>query len=158
MELRSSETHLVLDFAALAAGQHPAWVEAAVHARLSPGERMLLDEDGRSLRVALARRIKLRGGKSWTAYAGAPSKQPKVDASLVDALQRAHALADGWSNEDRSDYRRRLRNLAFLSPTLQRMILEARQPQGLSVADLLSSDPPLRWSEQPRWLQDLAAA
>ena len=154
IELRVSDTHLVLDLAAASSGA--AWWLQDLEARVGPGERVQVEPNGAAIRISLPRRMKLRGGKSWTAFNGAPSSAPVIDAGLVDGLQRAHHLATNWSNQDRSDYRRRLRKLAFLSPSVQRLIITGRQPAGLSLGDLLTSDPPLRWSEQGAWLQALA--
>ena len=49
-----------------------------------------------------------------------------------------------------SPYHRRLLQLAFLAPELQREILAGRQPPGLSLKHLLEQRLPLLWSEQGR--------
>ena len=43
-----------------------------------------------------------------------------------------------------------------ISPDMTRLILEGRQPSGLSLARLLDADLPLSWREQPGFLRDLA--
>ena len=157
VELRPNGTQLVLHRAALVRDDHPALALQDLRSRLCEGER-LVEDSPTTLRIALPRKMRLRGGRSWTSFGGAQPTQPKVDATLVDALQRAHVLAANWSNNDRSAYRRRLRRLAFLSPDLQRRILDGRWPREVSLVTLLASDPPLRWSEQGAWLSAMAAS
>ena len=157
IELRQADTHLILDRAAFVGDDHPELALQDLEARLGAGERMVMEGEGAALRIALPRRMKLRGGKSWTSFSGAAPDRPKVDAGLVDALQRAHLLSADWSDEERSDYRRRLRRLAFLSPAIQRSILEGRGPAGLSLVGMLQSPPPLRWTEQEDWLAAITA-
>ena len=116
-----------------------------------------MEEAGETLRIALPRRMKLRGGRSWTSFTGAAPEKRKVDPALIDALKRAHILAAESATMDNSEFRRRLRRLAFLAPGIQRQAVEGRLPAGVGLSDLLHTDPPLRWSEQERWLATLAS-
>ncbi len=155
VELRSAGTHMILDRGELVGEDHPELALQDLEGRLGSRERMVVEPDGDGLRIALPRRMKLRGGKSWTAYAGEAPSAPKVDPAIVDALQRAHVMVSEWRDDERSLYRRRVRRLAFLSPTLQRRILEGRIPAGVTLVDMLRTEPPLRWSEQAAWLTSL---
>jgi hypothetical protein len=49
-----------------------------------------------------------------------------------------------------SPYRRKLVRLAFLAPSIQKAILHGEQPQGLTLAKLMSANIPLDWTEQQR--------
>ena len=121
IEARPADTHLLLDPGALAVGNHPDLALQDLESRLHPGERMV--QDGDLIRIALPRRMKLRGGKTWATFRADPVRKASIDRTLVDGLRRAHILVADWKHEERSLYRRRLRRLAFLSPTIQRMIL-----------------------------------
>ncbi len=79
------------------------------------------------------------------------------DRHLVRALRAAHALVardrEGLPTLDAAPahpYHHSMIRLAFLSPALQKAILEGRQPAGLCVGDLLDEDLPLLWCEQER--------
>nr|QQZ51163.1 hypothetical protein JKL49_08550 [Phenylobacterium glaciei] len=62
VELRATETHLVLDADQLFVGQHPALAQQALERLLQPDEQ-LLSEPGfpNSFRLVLAQRLQLRG-------------------------------------------------------------------------------------------------
>ena len=156
IELRPHDTHLILDRAAVVGCDHPDLALQDLSKRLVPGER-LVEESGTLLRIALPRRMKLRGGKSWTAFPGRAPGRPRADATLVDGLQRAHLLLSDVTDVDPSAYKRRLRRLIYLAPAVQRRVLEGRLPPGVGLTELLANDPPLRWSEQAAWLQSLAS-
>ena len=156
LELRSSDTHLVLDRAALFGDDHPELALEDLRARLGGGERLAVEPGGHALRIALPRRMQLRGGRTWTTGQALPSARPKPDAALVDGLRRAHVLAGDDTPRKRTFYERNLRRLAFLVPDIQRAILEGRQPVGLTLQALIKSDPPLSWRAQQAWLVELA--
>jgi hypothetical protein len=63
-------------------------------------------------------------------------------ASSVDGLART-------VQQDRG-YVRRVLRLTFLSPTLTAAILEGRQPEHVSLTDLLEADIPHKWCDQAR--------
>ena len=127
IELRSGDTHLVLDRDVLFQGDHP---ELAL-------------ED-------------LRGGRTWTLGQAGVATGPVVDAVLADGLRRAHALAACEDTARHSPYERALRRLAFLSPDAQRQILEGRQPAGLTLQALLRAEPPLSWRAHRAWMEQVA--
>ena len=156
LELRSGDTHLVLDRAALFGDDHPQLALEDLRGRLSEGERLVIEPDRKALRVALPRRMQLRGGRTWTTGQAVPSARPKPDPALVDGLRRAHVLAADDTPRKRTFYERNLRRLAFLSPEIQRDILEGRQPAGLTLQALLRAEAPLGWREQRAWVEQIA--
>lgn len=105
------------------------------------------------LRLIVPARLRRRSGR--TVLIGAKENARRPDAVLVNALRFAHAMV----HRDRSGlpliegnpaspYHRRLIRLAFLSPDLQRAILERRQPPDLNLARLMGCRIPLSWAEQ----------
>ena len=107
--------------------------------------------------------LRTRGGKTWLVDAGAGVRKPRPDRALIAGLRRAHAeldrhgidMMDARASIDEAKgiadpYLRKLSALAFLAPDIQNMILEGRQPPGLTLASLLSAPPPLDWHEQRR--------
>ena len=158
VELRPCDTHLILDRAAFIGPDHPELALQDLDGRLAAGERLVMEDAGETLRVALPRRMELRGGRSWTTFVGTAPTTPTVDAALVDALQRSHLLIADWRYADDSAYRRRLRRLAYLSPAVQGQILDGGLPRGVGCSDILNADPPLRWSEQAAWIAGLAGS
>jgi hypothetical protein len=66
--------------------------------------------------------------------------------------------ADAVASAPISYHARRLSQLAFLAPELQRMILEGRQPARLNLRAVLKSDLPLTWDDQRAWISRLATA
>lgn len=87
------------------------------------------------------------------------------DPVLIKALRSAHAMLD----HDRKGrpfltkvpgprYQRRLARLAFLSPSIQRAIVEGRQPQGLTLEHLVRNPLPLAWDRQEHLIARLAAS
>ena len=135
IELRPAETHLILDQAKLFGDDHPVLALDDLRGRLGSGERLVGEPgDPPTLRIALPRRMQLRGGRTWSiSTPPGPTTAGRPDPILVDALKRAHLVA-GRSTDaaPTSQYERRLTALAFLAPDLQRAILEGRQPAGLS--------------------------
>ena len=159
IELRPEETHLVLDTAPLFAGEHPELAFDALRGRLKPGERVVTEPGDRpALRVVLARRMQLRGGRTW-ATLNTPSPDPQAtDPTLPEALRRAHELAAVALVGDAAplgEHRRRLVRLAYLAPDLERAILERRHTPKLTLAALMSTDLPLSWAAQRRWVSGL---
>ena len=110
------------------------------------------------LHLALACRA--RGGRTWVS-APEGARPLRRDAVLIRGLRQGHRIAAGlgWRLSDgaltsldatapESGYARRLCRLAFLAPDLQAAILEGRQPDGLTLDQLLRCDVPTRWSRQ----------
>ena len=155
LELRANDTHLIVDQEALFNGDHPELALEDLRARLTADERLVMEPGGR-LRIALPRRMQLRGGRTWSAGQETPSMHPRPDPTLVDGLRRAHMLAAYDEAAKRSPYERALRKVAFLSPEAQRAILEGRQPAGLTLQALLRAEPPLSWREHASWLGQIA--
>ena len=156
LELRANDTHLIVDQEALFAGDHPELALEDLCARLGADERLVAELGGQTLRIALPRRMQLRGGRTWSAGQETASSQAKPDPTLVDGLRRAHVLAAYDEAAKRSPYERALRKVAFLSPDAQRAILEGRQPAGLTLQALLRAEPPLSWREHGSWLGQMA--
>ena len=154
IELRASDTHLLLDRAAFIGDDHPELALDDLKERLGEGERFALEVD--AIRVRLPRRMQLRGGRTWTTGQALASARSKPDPTLVDGLRRAHALCACDHTAKHSPYERALRRLAFLAPDVQRLILEGRQPIGLTLQALLRADMPLSWREHRSWLETVA--
>ena len=158
IELRSTDTHLVLDRAALVGDDHPELALEDLRARLGEDERLVVEPGGKALRIALPRRMQLRGGRTWIKVGSVTPAAPRADPVLVDALRRAQALATDDTPRKRTFYERNLRRLAFLSPELQRDVVHGRQPIGLTLAKLMAEEPPLCWREQRAWIDKMAQA
>jgi hypothetical protein len=103
--------------------------------------------------------------RTWNGHCSverAPARRAdrNVDASLVRALARAHALVrtarvapfptlEELAAEHADDgYVRRLARLAFLAPDIQQAIIEGRQPVELRLERLMRGVLPIRWVEQ----------
>jgi hypothetical protein len=143
----------------------PAQGLGAIEARLQDGEVAMLSQDETLILVDVPARLCVRGGRTRIVRAQKESATlPKVDPALVRGLRQAHALAAeaGVHPKRRSPatqarapdnpYRRKLAPLAFLAPSIQRAILDGRQPAGLSLHHLLDADLPLVWDDQARLL------
>jgi DNA invertase Pin-like site-specific DNA recombinase len=152
LELRPDETHLVLRQAELFENDHPELALGDVEARLRPGERLVIEPgEPPHIRVALPRRMQLRGGRTWALFSVSQTAKPRVDQALVAALQRAHQLAAEWTdNSPPNAYDRKLVELAFLAPAVQRDIALGLQQPDLTLAHLLRETLPLAWSAQKR--------
>ena len=101
------------------------------------------------------------GGRLILAFVDRPKAHP--DPVLIKALRAAHKMvnvdADGMpvlTTSPDSPYLRKLVRLAFLSPDLQRAILEGHQPQGLRIEHLMRSPMSLGWSRQAERIQTLS--
>ncbi len=128
--------------------------------RLMEGET--LDQDDANASLTLPIRMKTRGGRTWiTRPQGSDPHVPaRPDRALIKALRLAHQIArahgligqaeHGDMRAPQIAHHRRLAELAFLSPELQKAILEGRQPRGLNLAHLLQTGIPADWDEQTR--------
>ena len=135
---------------------------AKLEGRLSLGERIVVDRaDDAMIRLMLPVRLKLRGGRSWIVTPGGSPllAKPRVDPTLIKGLRAARRLVDhtglaiagGELKRSRapvSAYDRALCNLAFLSPDIQRAVLEGRQPPGFNLQQLIKAEIPLAWADQ----------
>lgn len=165
VELHAESVHLVLLRQAVVGQTRDAQTDlAALGRRLAPGERMMTeDKDPDLVRIVLPVRLKVRGGRSWLALPDGrtPLRRSNSDPVLIQGLSGAHVALDemgirpdGRAHESHaakspaSAYRRRLSNLAFLSPQIQAAIVAGQQPAGLKLEYLLRSDLPLAWADQ----------
>jgi len=133
-------------------------------ARLGPGERIARDAAGEPLaRVTLPCRLKFAGGRTWITDEGGNDILAKThpDPALINALRQAHQLIAGaqagplgrpgdleLAAAPKSPYHRSLCPLAFLAPDIQRLIVEGRQPPGLTLARLIATPIPPSWGAQ----------
>lgn len=134
---------------------------AAGWAQLQP------DGDAQTLRCSIPCRPAYRGGRTWivTTEGQHPLRSARTDQKLIDALKASHR----WQFELNASpftppsdlrlakahpdsYIRRLGQLAFLAPDIQRAILDGHQPPGLTVKRLLTCNIPDDWQEQRRVL------
>jgi len=107
------------------------------------------------LRLTLPWRMQTRGGR--TDILAGDRNAPQPAPSLIKALRKAHAMLDRDSGKGPilqaapvSPWKRNLVRLAFLAPDIQRLILDGRQPDHLTLALLMKEDIPLLWSDQRR--------
>jgi hypothetical protein len=105
------------------------------------------------LRLIVPIRVQLRGGR--TAVVGSGSIEARHDRAMIKALRAAHALLGNASREAQvidvapeTPYLRRIIKLAFLAPDLQRMILDGRQPDWLTLERLTRGEFPIGWNQQ----------
>lgn len=92
------------------------------------------------------------------------TRKARRDPVLIRGLRQAHKIAAGlgWRASDgalagsgrapTSSYERRLWPLVFLAPDIQQAILEGRQPQALTLDQLLKMRLPTSWADQRRAL------
>ncbi|MCU0904951.1 MAG: hypothetical protein MUE83_13920 [Tabrizicola sp.] len=131
--------------------------------RLASGEQAAVDPaDPTHLRLKLPLRLSTHRGR--TEVLAASLRPRKADPVLVAALRSAHQMLSrdmhGRSTLDAApdtSHRRRLVRLAFLAPDLQRVILAGEQPERLTLARFLESDPPLSWAAQRRMFDVIAS-
>jgi site-specific DNA recombinase len=166
VEVRAEDTQLLLDADALFGLDHPDLALDDVRARLEPGERIVRETGAPGLlRIALPRRLLLRGGRTWRSQSLAPGAPKGPDPMLVDALRRAHAALEAVnisvitaSREppalavQDSSYTRRLTRLAFLAPDIQAAILEGAHSSDLTFTRLMQMDLPMAFEDQRRAL------
>lgn len=92
---------------------------------------------------------------------------PQVNSVLIKALARAHCWGkqlDSGEHASIADlakavgkevtYVRRILRLTLLSPAVVEMILNGRQPAGLTF-EMLTRPPPPRWDAQQTWVHQL---
>jgi hypothetical protein len=145
VEIYQDELEVVLP------GEH----HARIRKMLGTGEHAAPNStDPTTFRLTLPICIAIRGGRSLVIGKDTePCPQP--DPVLVKALRTAHSMIeqdhDGLPILDTAPdtpYLRRLLRLAFLSPELQKQILQGRQPPGLTLSRLLKDDISPSWEEQ----------
>ncbi len=119
---------------------------------LSAQSMRLIHGEGRAVRLAIDVELPLRGGKQ-TVNAGV--RTPVPDTTLVAALRRAHAMLAKDSTGQpvlyaapTSPYERRILNLAFLAPDIQRAIIEGTLPAQVNLEQFVHCDFPLDWDAQ----------
>jgi site-specific DNA recombinase len=169
VEARSTEAHLLLRAEPLFGGDHPELAFEDLQRRLREGERAMFEtREGDLVRIVLPMRLAFRGGRTWIVdHQGRAARRLKrQDVTLAAALKSAHRIMnrEGLNPSDISAdarapanaYERKLCQLALLSPNLQQMILDGRQPEGLNLQALIDADPPLSWVDQEAWLVRLS--
>jgi site-specific DNA recombinase len=129
---------------------------------LDPDDQISLEPD-RVLRLVISVRPVFRGGRTWLVNPRqlSTAPKPKIDGRLVASVRKAHAWlanhdaspsakADVLRNAASPDntYLRRLVQLAFLAPDIQRAIIEGRQLPGLTAAEIAHRGVPLAWADQ----------
>jgi site-specific DNA recombinase len=165
LELRRGDTQLVLTAEALFGLDHPELAFDDLQGRLQPGERAVWEGD-EAVRVSLPQRMQLRGGR--TTLSGVEGARTRIDPGLVAGLRSAHqelaklsaspmtpGVLLAHASAPATHHRRQLARLAFLAPDLQQMILQGRQPSGLTLRTLLKSELPLAWADQRAWVEGL---
>lgn len=129
-------------------------VPPAARARLDPSP----GEDGRGV-LFIPMTCKVRGGRT---VIHTPSGSPPIirrNPALIRGLRQAHALAAGigWrmgegpspdAGQPQNPYHRKLIKLAFLSPSIQKAIIEGRQPPEMTLETLIQMQIPLDWDRQ----------
>jgi DNA invertase Pin-like site-specific DNA recombinase len=168
VDLRSLDTHIVLDRKATFADDHPEIALAGVRRRLAPDETAVLDPGEKRIRIVLPHRLQLRGGKAFVRGA-APSPSRQINPALVKALRRGHAdllslkaspfdslkdLEEAAAPKTAHD--RQIARLALMSPALQRKIMSGDHLPALALRQLLKCPMPLAWADQETLLEDLA--
>jgi site-specific DNA recombinase len=146
IELHPGALHLLL----------PVTLRATIKAHLIAGETLAQDAGASGpLRLVCPIGLHRRGGR--TDVLATAKDGPRSDPTLVRALRAAHTMVARDSTglprievSPVSPHQRRLIQLAFLSPDLQRAILDGRQPLGLTLARLIGAELPLCWKAQER--------
>jgi DNA invertase Pin-like site-specific DNA recombinase len=169
VEIRAQTVHLVVDRRALFGDEHPEVALVDLRRRLGEHEQAVVEPEDR-IRIVLARRLQLRGGRT-TISGGANPPRAKINVGIINALRRAHQDLNSLNASPllppeqlkeaaapATQHDRQLSRLAFLAPDLQRDILEGRQPHGLDLRSMLKSEMPLAWADQKGWLQSIARA
>jgi len=126
----------------------------ALRTRLDASYQIEVDPaDAAHLRLTVPIRMRLRGGRTWIQSSASPPR--RHDPAMIRALRAAHLMTsrgvDGVPMLEigpPSPYLRRIVRLAFLAPDLQTMILQGRQPPGLTLEQLTRGDIPFGWSDQ----------
>ena len=166
VELRSTETHVVISGRDLFPGEHPDLALSALRRRLGDGEQVVAERGASAaFRVVLPQRLQLRGGRTMINGAG-DQRERVINPGLASALKRGHAdlvalkaspftaakdLVHATSPATQHD--RQICRLALMAPELQRQILTGDQPAGLALRQVLKSPMPLAWADQKAWLE-----
>ncbi|WP_310541305.1 hypothetical protein [Phenylobacterium sp.] len=167
LELGEAQTQLVVSADAFVS-RHRDLLLAEAQACPARGEWMVWEvSDRMAVRVVAPVRMQSRGGRSWLFGADAG---PRPNRGLVAGLRRADEELRVSSASPMADvatlrgavspttpHARQLCKLALLAPDLQLMILEGRQPAGLTLRKMLRSNPPLDWAEQRTWIRQLGS-
>jgi site-specific DNA recombinase len=126
--------------------------QATIEAHLIDGD-VLMQEKAEQIRLICPIGLYQRSGR--TEIAATARGGQRIDATLVRALRAAHAMvtrdAKGLPQlqaAPATPYQRRLIKLAFLSPHLQKSVLDGRQPQDLTLARLINAEIPICWTAQ----------
>ena len=127
-----------------------------------------LSPDGRTLTIQVPMTFKTRGGRKLVISPdGAPSwakPRTRIDNTMVKALARAfrwrklmetgvYATVEEIAAAEKinTSYVSRILRLALLAPEIIEMIVDGRQPAGLTLARLMRPFP-VGWNEQMRLL------
>ncbi|TNE94826.1 MAG: recombinase family protein [Rhodobacteraceae bacterium] len=141
-------------------GQISLFLPAALHqplrATLCSDDTLTEDpQNPERVRLTMAFNLTCRGGASSMTPGTHPG--PRPDPVLIRALRTAQDMLARdeagrpiVTTSPASPYRRRLIRLAFLAPKIQAAILSGKQPAGMTLSKLISSEIPLSWDEQIR--------
>ncbi|WP_114226924.1 MULTISPECIES: recombinase family protein [Sphingomonas] len=140
----------------------PAKLQSRVAETMGEGECFGSDPANPDLLTwTVAANLKPRGGR---ARVEAVTATPNRDEKLITALRAAYRLVGRTHNGlptitdlPQSRYSVRLMRLAFLSPKIQAMILDGKQPSRLRLEDLIRSAVPLCWRKQEMLIERLSA-
>jgi len=164
IEIGASSMVLCLDSGALDVTDHEHTTSddlAGLRARIGAAGALAWDRDNLVLTIPI--RAKFRGGQHHiiAPSSGEVRSFPKPDLTLMRAIVRAHTwlklLLDGHvlSMEELARhvkheriYVRRILRLAFLNPDFTSAVLDGRQPEHVSLTDLIETDLPNSWREQ----------
>jgi DNA invertase Pin-like site-specific DNA recombinase len=167
VEVHPTTLQLVANRSAFFKRASDAEVEVQIlSGRLADGERLLPETaDPSRVRMVKPCRLKLHGGKCLIVdEAGQPADtKSRPDPALIKGLKSAHAHIAACADRPvgllddlalrvspPGPYERNLCRVAFLAPDLQQLILEGRQPLGLTLTRILTSDLPPAWEDQRR--------
>ena len=125
-----------------------------IDARLGEGENCSEDPTSPDqLRITIP--LKVRNLRGRTFLEGSSAPRPRIDATLIGALRKAHAMIelDGYNlptlqKSPDTQHDRRILQLAFLAPDLQARILNGKQPAHLNLEQLTEQPLPISWAEQ----------
>jgi len=167
VELRTTETHLVIDREAVFPGEHPELALTALRAQLREGEQAVTERGaGGAIRLVIPHRLQLRGGPTAIWGGSEDYRHGRINPSLVKTLKQAHAhlatlKASPFTNPDdlmsatapATQHDRQVCRLALMAPEIQRRILAGHQPRGLRLKRVLKTPMPLAWADQKAWLE-----
>lgn len=132
-------------------------------ARLDPLDELSFSARAKELHLLIGVRPIFRGGRTWMVRPNGGSVASASDRHLIKALVQSYeGLAEYNSAPTQTpgawrqataiprSYLRQVYPAAFLAPDLQRLILEGRQPAGLTAAQLIEGGVPLAWTDQRR--------